>query len=149
MLIASRYEAGTAPRRLLPSVAALFALTGCAAPINAPSAAGCPIAGSTGWAAWVNALPSPQARATLIVTGKVTVPTGGYRPQLVLEQIAESYPVQVFSRLQPNPPLGPATQAFATHTVRAEWPMNSPVGSVTVRCGAQVVAHVSPVRTAH
>ena len=149
MLVAFRYEAGTWARRLLPSAAGLFALTSCAVPLNAPSAAACPIAGSTGWAAWVNAMPSSQARATLIVTGKVTVPTGGYGPQLVLEQIAESYPVQVFSRLQPNPPFGPATQAFATHSVRAEWPMTSPVGSVTVRCGAQVLAHISPVRTAH
>ena len=35
----------------------------------------CPVVGASDWAAWVNAMPGPNARPTLIVTGKVTVPT--------------------------------------------------------------------------
>ncbi|HXH52131.1 MAG TPA: hypothetical protein VNH53_01710 [Sphingomicrobium sp.] len=110
---------------------------------------GCPITSSDSWNAWVNAMPGPGARPTLIVTGRVTTPTGGYQPALQLEQVAESHPVQVFVRLHPNPPAGPATQALVTHDVRGQWPMSPPVGSVTVRCGNQVLARISPVETAH
>jgi hypothetical protein len=94
-------------------------------------------------------MPGPGARPTLIVTGKVTVPTGGYQPALLLEHVAESYPVQVMTRLHPNPPAGPATQAVVTHDVRGQWAMADPVGSVTVRCGGEVLARISPVETAH
>ena len=129
---------------------AAMILACCAAvPADGTTAGECPIAGSSDWAAWVNAMPGPDARPSLIVTGKVTVPTGGFRPQLDLEQVAESHPVQVFARLHPNPPTGGATQAIVTHEVRGEWPMSPPVGSVTVRCGGQVLARISPVETAH
>jgi hypothetical protein len=94
-------------------------------------------------------MPGPNAQAKLVVTGRITVPTGGYQPALQLEQIAESYPVQVFVRLHPNPPSGSSTQAVVTQEVRGTWPMQPPVGSVTVRCGGQTLAHISPVETAH
>lgn len=125
----------------------LLALASCAAapPVNS-DVGSCPIAGSANWAASINALNRPTP--TLIVTGSVTVPTGGYRPSLVLAQVAESYPVQVFIRLELNPPAGMATQAIVTHEVRGEWPMSSPVGSVTVRCRGHLLAHVSPVPSA-
>jgi hypothetical protein len=97
----------------------------------------------------MNAMPGPNGKSMLIVTGKVAVPTGGYRPSLVLEQVAESHPVQVFTRLHPNPPEGGATQAVGTHEVRGSWPMSTPVGSVTVRCGSRVLAQISPIETAY
>lgn len=136
--------------RLPFGVASLLMLASCAAtPMGDRRAAGCPIVTATGWAAWVNAMPGPNRRAALIVTGRVTVPTGGYRPHLALEQVAESYPVHVFVRLHPNPPAGPATQALVTQDVRGEWPMSPPVGSVTIRCGSQVLARISPVETTY
>ena len=94
-------------------------------------------------------MPGPNAQPKLVVTGRMTVPTGGYQPALQLEQIAESYPVQVFVRLYPNPPSDSATQAAVTQEVRGVWPIQPPVGSVTVRCGGQTVANISPVQTAH
>lgn len=109
----------------------------------------CPIVASSDWAAWVNAMPGPGARPTLIVTGKVTVPTGGYRVEWADFRVAESYPVQVFVDLRPIPPGGGAIQVVTTHDVRGEWPMSPPVGSVTIRCGNRVLARVSPVETAH
>ena len=110
---------------------------------------GCAAAASSDWAAWVNAMPGPSARPSLIVTGKVTVPTGGYRIQWGDMRVAESYPVQVFADLLVIPPSGAATQAIVTHDVRGQWPMTPPVGSVTVRCGERVLARISPVETAH
>lgn len=109
----------------------------------------CPILSSSDWGAWIDAMPGPNAQPKLVVTGQITVPTGGYQPVLQLEQVAESYPVQVFVRLHPNPPGGASTQAVVTQEVRGTWPMQPPVGSVAVRCGGQTLAHVSPVETAH
>lgn len=136
-------------RALLPLLALLGA--SCAAgPPPPPATGACPILGSSGWAAWINAMPGPGSRPALIVTGQVTVPTGGYQPVLLLEHVAESYPVQVTARLHPNPPAGPATQVVVTHEVRGQWPsVEAPVGSVTVRCGGQVLARIAPVETAH
>jgi hypothetical protein len=94
-------------------------------------------------------MPGPGARPTLIVTGKVTVPTGGYRFAWRDMRVMESYPVQVVAELVAIPPSGPATQAFVTHDVRGEWPMAPPVGSLTIRCGDKTLAAISPVETAH
>lgn len=138
-------------RRSIPAAAApaLIALAACAAvPAESAPAATCPISGSSDWAAWVNAMPGPNMQPTLIVTGRLTAPTGGYDPQLRLEQVAESHPVQAFVRLHPNPPSGPATQAVTSYEVRGEWPMSPPVGSVTIRCGDELLARISPVETA-
>ena len=110
---------------------------------------GCHAIASSDWAAWVNAMPGPSARPSLIVTGKVTVPTGGYRVEWSGMRVAESYPVQVFADLRVIPPTSSATQAVVTHDVRGQWPMTPPVGSVTVRCGERVLARIAPVETAH
>ena len=118
-------------------------------PSGGPTRTACPIVGSSGWAAWVNAMPGPNARPTLIVTGKVTVPTGGYRFAWRDMRVMESYPVQVAVELEAIPPAGPATQAIVTHDVRGEWPISPPVGSLTLRCGDRVLARIAPVETAH
>lgn len=109
----------------------------------------CPIVGSSDWNAWVNAMPGPNARPTLIATGKVTVPTGGYRFEWRNMRVMESHPVQVVAELVAIPPGGPATQALETRDVRGEWSIAPPVGSFTVRCGDMVLARVSPVPTTH
>jgi hypothetical protein len=103
---------------------------------------------SSDWKSWINAMPGPGARPTLIVTGQVTVPSGGYRFPWGNPQVLESYPVQVVAELQPVAPAGPATEALTTYDVRGEWPITPPVGSVTVRCGGRVLARISPVETA-
>jgi hypothetical protein len=119
------------------------------APPPPASAMECGIIGSSDWAAWVNAMPGPNAQPKLIVTGKVTVPTGGYRFAWRDMRVMESYPVQVAVELDAIPPAGPATQAIVTHDVRGEWAMSPPVGSLTVRCGDMVLVRISPVETAH
>ena len=135
-------------------LASALALGSCApVPADAPQgpigSMECAVTGSSDWAAWVNAMPGPNARPTLIVTGKVTVPTGGYRHAWTDMRVMESYPVQVAADLQVTPPSGGATQAVVTHDVRGQWPIAPPVGSVTVRCGDRVLARIAPVETAH
>ena len=135
----------------------LIAITGLlvaacqAVPATPPPTPGvaCGITGASDWAAWVNAMPGPNARPTLIATGKVTVPTGGWRFEWRDMRVMESYPVQVAAELEAIPPAGGATQAVTTHDVRGEWPISPPVGAFTVRCGDMVLARVSPVETAH
>lgn len=110
----------------------------------------CPISASADWAAWINAMPGPNARPTLIITGKVETPTGGFRVALDPDlRIAESYPAQAFATLRVTPPTGGATQAVVTHEVRWEWPATQPIGSVTVQCGEKTLARISPVQTAY
>jgi hypothetical protein len=135
----------------LPILACALSLASCAAvpPQGPVGSMECGIIGSSDWAAWVNAMPGPNARPTLIVTGKVTVPTGGYRFEWRDMRVMESYPVQVAVELDAIPPAGGATQAVVTHDVRGQWPIDPPVGSLTVRCGGTVLARISPVETAH
>ena len=141
--------------RFVFTATALLLLAGCApAPYAPPGASpplktGCPIAGSSGWTAWVNAMPGPATRPTLIVTGKVTVPTGGYRFAWRDMRVMESYPVQVVADLEAIPPAGMATQAVVTHDVRGQWLISPPVGSMTITCGGRTLAVISPVETAH
>lgn len=114
---------------------------------TAPSA-GCPVIESSGWHAHVDALPGPNARPRLVVSGKVTVPTGGYKVALRMGQVAESYPVQVTVYLDATAPSGMASQAVVTHEVRGSWPSEERVGSVTVRCGGKALARLSNIETA-
>ena len=135
------------------SIAPLLLLGACeavpGAPPPPPSSAACPIIDSSEWAAWINAMPGPNARPTLIVTGKITVPTGGYRTEWGDFRVAESYPVQIFADLRVIPPAQGATQVITTHDVRGEWPVDQPVGAFTVRCGERVLARIAPVEAAH
>ena len=111
--------------------------------------ADCPIIGSDGWQAHVDAMPGPNANPQLIVSGKVTVPTGGYKLSLRMGAVAESYPVQITVHLDAVPPSGMATQAIETREVRGSWPSEQRVGAVTVRCGSRVLARLSNIETAH
>ena len=136
-------------RLRIPIIAVAVLPAACQAVPPSVTPAQCPITGSSDWAAWVNAMPGPRARPTLIVTGKVTVPTGGYRVEWADFRVAESYPVQIFGDLRVIPPSGGAIQVVTTHDVRGEWPTDQPVGSVTIRCGDRLLARISPVEIAH
>ena len=127
--------------------AAALALAACATP--APQPAGvCLIASSEGWRAYVDAMPGPE-RPRLVVTGRVTVPTGGWRLELVLGPTRESDPPVQEVILRADPPAGPATQAIVTHEVTETFRALPRYGAVVVRCGGEVVAEISPVDTAH
>ena len=93
-------------------------------------------------------MPGPNDNPRLIVSGNVTVPTGGYRLALRMGQVAESYPVQVTVYLDAVPPNGAATQALETREVRGSWRSEERVGSVTVRCGNRVLARLANIETA-
>lgn len=108
----------------------------------------CPIIDSSEWNAWVDDMPGPNKQPELIVTGKVRVPTGGFKLDLRLDRIAESYPVQVTVMLDVERPTGPVTQAIVTHDLNGTFPVPPPVGSVTIRCGRQVIGRIHEIVTA-
>jgi hypothetical protein len=109
----------------------------------------CPILGSSGWAAHVNAMPGPDSKRTLHVSGKLRVPTAGYKASLRLGPIAETYPLNVTVLLGVTPPSGAAAEVISNVSVSGSWPVEGDVGRVTIRCGGKTVGHVSPVTTAH
>jgi hypothetical protein len=134
---------------------AAFLLAGCSAALPAPEplplagpTQSCPVIESSDWKAWVDAMPGPGNRPKLIVTGRVTVPTGGFRFEWGDVRVMESHPVQVAADLQPIPPSGMATEALVTHDIHLEWPVPPPVGSVTIRCGGRVLTQIASVDTA-
>jgi hypothetical protein len=117
-------------------------------PPGETSAAACSILASSDWAAWINAMPGPGARTTLIVTGNVTVPTGGYATRLRLGPTLRSEPPIQHVLLDLAPPSGAATQAVMTLQARGEFPALPRYGRVTVLCGDRILADISPVERA-
>lgn len=111
----------------------------------------CLIAVSRDWTAWINHMPGTNGAPVLVVSGKVTTPTGGY--QVAFDrylQIRRGYPPQAFVTLNVADPGGaPVSQAQVTHEVRWEWPLNQPVGSVVVRCGDKTLAEITRIQTAY
>jgi hypothetical protein len=133
---------------LLALVALLPACSSLPPPVVLPGGQ-CPIVGSSDWQAWANAMPGPGSSPTLIVTGKVAFPTGGWRIDWRDLRVMESYPVQVAVELEPIRPAGGATQAVTVQDVRGSWPINPPVGSLSISCRGTVIARIAPVETAH
>ncbi|WP_425407817.1 hypothetical protein [Hyphococcus sp.] len=106
----------------------------------------CPLIGSRNWKAWVNAMPGPDARPTLIVEGDVDAPTAGYTFSWQ-EGVADRSAVP-FQRLHltANPPDGMAAQVITTQTVRYEGPaIAENYRAVAVMCGEELLADITDV----
>ena len=132
----------------LPLIAAFAMLSACATAAPPPPEP-CPIVASSGWEAWVNAMPGPMNKgATLHVVGKVTVPSGDWTARFVGSRVMESYPVQVVVELDATSS-GMGIQVPVTREVRGSWPSEQAVGSVTVTCRGTTLARIAPVETAH
>ena len=136
-------------RIALAAASALLALT-TACVIDPPpdNLRECPIISSGDWRAWVDAMPGPRGRR-LLVTGRVTVPTGGYRVRLELGAVQEIHPPVQQVELIANPPDDGATQAIVTHEVRGDFAALHQYGAVVIRCGSATLAEIRPVPIAH
>ncbi len=145
------------------SACLLFALQGCAEPGGAPGlgahqldeeedvtpGADCPVLDSHGWTAWVNAMPGPDASATLIVEGVVDLPTPGYQISWAPGAADRSaIPVQKLY-LVASAPDGMAAQVITSEAVRYEGPaIAKQYRGVVVMCGDGVLADITDVVTA-
>jgi hypothetical protein len=132
-------------KRLLAASALI--LVGCA-DLPDPVYSACHAIGSSDWRAWVERHASAQKRATLVVTGKVTVPTGGYSVSLARGPVQQLDPPVQQVLVRTDPPEGVATQAITVHDVRGEFPAQNGSGPVTIRCGDGTLAIISKVEAA-
>jgi hypothetical protein len=116
---------------------------------NVPVQPDCPIMASTGWTAWINAMPGPNSRPTLVVSGKVITGTGYQVAFDQRLQVRHGQPPQAFVTLFVAAPAGgQASQVAVTHPLRWEWPLPQPVGSVVVSCGDKTLAEITNIQTA-
>jgi hypothetical protein len=109
----------------------------------------CHALSSADWSAHVERIPDhhnrPLLKRTLIVTGKVTVPSDGYAVSLDVGPVERlDAPVQQIL-LRTTPPDTPTSQTPATLDVRGAFPALKRYGAVTIRCGDGVVAIIKPV----
>ncbi|WP_428408055.1 hypothetical protein [Hyphococcus sp.] len=109
----------------------------------------CPVIDSRNWSAWVNAMPGPDAKLTLHVTGEIDLPTPGYdiawEPGIADRSMT---PVQRLM-LTATPPEGMAAQVFTTETVKYEGPaLVKTYGGVIVLCGGEPLAEITEVMVA-
>ncbi len=143
------------PRPLPAACLSLF-LAGCVAiddPVAAPAA--CPVIAQRDWSAFVNAMPGPDARPELIVSGTVTLPSAGYRVELRPGPADRSArPVQVVE-LVAIPPDGPAAMVLTDADLRLAMPaLSAPPGApspyrgVRILCDGEELAFIAPVETA-
>ena len=131
------------------AAAAMFLLVAaCSLPAQSGERGACPIAGSSDWWAGVDAMPGPRP-PRLIVTGKVTTPSGGYRLALERGPVQEIDPPVQQVNLVVRPPSGGATDALVVHEVRGEFPALERYGAVTISCSNTVLADIRNVGRAH
>ncbi len=128
---------------------AVAAIEGEEVMMPAPQDADCPVIESRNWSAWVNAMPGPDAKLTLHVTGDVDLPTPGYEISW-REGMADrsATPVQRLM-LTLTPPDGMVTQVITTTPVSYEGPaLTKTYGGVIVMCGGAPLATIDAVVTA-
>lgn len=144
------------PRPLFAASLAFLA-AGCLAPVDdiVTVPADCPVLDSRDWSAFVNAIPGPDARPELIVTGTVQLPTAGYTVDLRPGPADRSArPVQMVELVAISPD-GPAATVLTDMDVRLEMPAlsvpagaPSPYRGVRVMCGGSELAFIAQVETA-
>jgi hypothetical protein len=124
------------------SLAAL--LPACYSAVPDPIYTPCPITGSSDWTARYD--DAAGEKPSVLVTGKVTVPSGGYEVALEKGYVQRLDPPrqQVIVRL--IRPEGMATQALETHDLSLSFrPDDKAVDGVTIRCGDKTLASISPL----
>ncbi|HEY0627159.1 MAG TPA: hypothetical protein VGD10_10560 [Allosphingosinicella sp.] len=99
----------------------------------------CPILNSN-WQAFVNAMPGPRSRPTLIVTGSAQVPTAGYRLRLIRGVRAGATQRLV---LRVTPPRGAAAEVISNVDLRAEAPAQRGLRRVVIECRGRVIGRAN------
>jgi hypothetical protein len=137
--------------RLLPLAGAAL-LGSCAMVVPETIYSPCHVSGSSDWSARIEIhrqplILLPSRRYELIVSGTVTVPTGGYTVWLEEGPLQEVRPRSQQIMVRTTPPEGIATQAEATHRVSGVFAVPKNVGQVAIRCGDGIIGMV-PVTAA-
>lgn len=127
----------------------LASLAGCVMEMPDAAYSRCDAIDSSDWKAEVEIFPSshrkPIMHRRLVVTGRVTVPSGGYSVALEAGPVAELDPPVQQMMVRTTGPAAPATQALVTHDVRAVIPALKRYGGVEIRCGDGIIARLAEV----
>lgn len=106
----------------------------------------CAVLESREWAAWVNRMPGPGAVATLHLTGKVDVRSGGYTFEWQQGPLDRSATPALRLRLVPKAPDGMATMAITTEEVKYEAPLSGiSYSRVLVSCGSITLGEITEI----
>ena len=115
-----------------------------AAPVAEPQA--CAVLDSRDWAAWINKMPGPGAVATIHVTGKVDVRTGGYTFSWEEGPMDRSAVPALRLKLVPKAPDGMATMAITTEEVTYQAPaLSSGYSRVVIGCGGTTLGEITEI----
>jgi hypothetical protein len=109
----------------------------------------CPAVGRGEWTAHVNAMPGPNARRTLIVSGVIGVKPAARTRLRLAPEVMESDPPQYTVILDVQLPRQPTIDMLERRQVRGEWPVRGRVGAVHIRCGNRIIASVRSPVVAH
>ena len=99
------------------------------------------------WAAWINSMPGPgkAGLGTLIVTGKVTAPTAGFRAILRAGRMDPKKTRVRSVELVVVPPKGMNGQVMTEIDVRLDARETVKLEGVQVMCGGKAIKWISPV----
>ncbi|MFN3387824.1 MAG: hypothetical protein ACK40O_02765 [Allosphingosinicella sp.] len=123
-------------------------LGGCVIPVPVPETvySPCHAIASGAWRAeiesYLTAHGKPLTRYNLVVSGEVTVPTGGFRVWLEEGPVQEIEPRTLQILVRTDPPAEAATQAVVTHQVRGAFPARKRIDQISLRCGDGTLALV-------
>ena len=116
---------------------------------EAPPAAkpeACAVLDSRDWAAWINKMPGPAAVATIHVTGKIDVRSGGYTFSWEEGPMDRSAVPALRLKLAPKAPDGMATMAITTEEVKYQAPaLSSGYSRVVIGCGGTTLGEITEI----
>jgi hypothetical protein len=125
---------------------AFLPLGGCFVAVPETVYSPCHASGSAGWRAsvetWKTSHGHPLTRRNLVVTGTVTVPTGGYSVRIEPGPVQKIRPRTQQIMVRTTPPQGGATQALVTHNVSGSFKLPKRVERLAIRCGDGILATV-------
>jgi hypothetical protein len=117
--------------------------------IEDPVYSPCHAVASSGWSAHVERIADhhnrPLLKRTLIVSGRVTVPSEGYSVSLDLGPVQKLDGKVQQILVRTTPPGEAAAQALTTLDVRGAFPALKNYTAVTIRCGDGTMAIIKPV----
>lgn len=110
----------------------------------------CPVIESGNWAAWIDAMPSPEGGKRLNVSGEVVLPTPGYEWDLVIGAADRMNPPAQHLQLKLTPPDGIVAQVLTTYQVTHRSDAVYPeYRAILIKCGDKQLAKISDIETAH
>ena len=140
-------------RFLLPAIVLLGGLGGCMMhrPPLPQTGENCPLIGAGKFEAWLDAMPGPgKTGPNLNISGKVALPTTGYRLELIVGPADRMMPPSQRVRLIVTPPGGLAAQVVTMAEVHYRGPAQYPAyRSLVIVCGARTVATITDIPTVH